>query len=129
MQQRAGRAARRQGPGRVQTGHRGRELHVALASGAEKGGERSQDDNHASVSRRSMMALLLATGCVQPARADDSADLDDEDAEAIMNAVMKRQPSISGSHRERTVLMDRELSFEARIHGGRQPLDAPLASS
>lgn len=97
----------------MQAGHSHRDAHLTVASGAQKGSESVREDA-ASVSRRSMMALLLATGFVQPARADDAAGESDEDAEALMKQVLEKQPGISGNHREKTILRERELSFEVR---------------
>lgn len=95
-------------------GHQSREAHLASASGAQKGLQ-SVSEEHPSMSRRSMMALLaITTGFVLPARADDADGESEEDAEALMKQVLEKQPGISGNHREKTVLMERELSFEVR---------------
>lgn len=61
-----------------------------------------------------MALLAITTGFVLPARADDADGESEEDAEALMKQVLEKQPGISGNHREKTVLMERELSFEVR---------------
>lgn len=108
---------RRSASARAQ-GHSHREVHTRASANGKDAETATADAN--VVSRRSMMSLLLATSFVQPALADDD-DKDVADMEALVKAVMEKQPGISGSHREKTVLRERELSFEARRPRMRDP--------